>query len=568
MAERRPDHLVLVTDGRVTEGSALSVLAEQLRARGLQVSVLAVGGETVEPGLWLDEVEVNKEAALGESEMVVVRASARALPPGETRVRLLADGKVIDDWHTIEVPAHADPVELTALPDTKLEATFSAQGPAKLRVEIEHGALKDAREISVVVAERKLQVLLIDSRPRYEARYLREALKRDHTIVLHAYLGDGRWRRWQTEGPAALPLGPHDLKDYDAVIIGDVGPDQLPDPEANVEALARAVREQGLGLVWVPGETGATARFARSKAGAELLPVELPDETSLASGYRTGSPRRLERTPTAENERLLDSGGVAWWELPETLGGAPILLERVRKGAEVLMVDQEGAPVVVSRDYGAGRTILIAVDDTWRWRRNVGDRYLHRFHSQLLRYAAARRRQNPNGWRLVGQPHRAVPGELVTLQLLPSRSTTEPGADRAVARLVGPDGREQRVELQREENGFTAKLPAPGVGTWTIDLIDGPNPAETDPGELVVLTPTSEARDPRADRPALVELARATGGEVFNDAASLVAALPDKRQVREDVLPARGLWDNGWTFAALLALLAIEWSLRRVNRLP
>ncbi|HYE04942.1 MAG TPA: hypothetical protein VEL07_05395 [Planctomycetota bacterium] len=568
VGEERPDLLVIHSDGRVTDGSPLTVLAEQLRARGLQVSILAAGGEAIEPGLWIDEIDFNPEAALGESETFTVRASGRALPQGETVMRLLVDGaEVVRATTTIASPA--DQPAALGIGETRLETTFAKQGPVRLRIEVEHGTLKDARDLTVTVAERKLQVLLLEGRPRYESRYLREALKRDHTITLHAYLGDGRWRQWG-DGPADhVPLGANELKDYDVVVIGDLAPEQLPDPTANLETLERAVEEHGIGLIWLPGESGAIARFARTKLGAELIPVELPDETTMGAGYRTGAPRRLERTPTAENQRLLESGGTAWADLPQVLGGAPLLVERVTPGAEVLMVDQDGAPVVVALQHGAGRTMLIGVDDTWRWRRNVGDRYLHRFHSQLLRYVAGGRRQDPDSWRLNAAPRRAVPGELVTLSLIPARALADRGGDRAVVRLAVPDGRELRVELLREENGFAAQVPAPMVGTWAVELIDGPNPPGTEPGELVVMPPTGEVRDPRADRAALVELARATGsGDIYSDAKALVADLPDKRQVREDVLPARGLWDNAWTLAALVTLLAIDWAIRRWNRLP
>ncbi len=568
IGDERPDHLVLVSDGRVTDGSPLTVLAEQLRTRGLQVSILAVGGEAIEPGLWIDEIDFNKDAALGESEAFAVRVSGRALPQGETTMRLLVDGAEVDLAKTALQSPSDQPAAL-AIGEGRLETTFSKQGPVRLRIEVEHGALKDARDLTVTVAERKLQVLLLEGRPRYESRYLREALKRDHTITLHAYLGDGRWRQWG-DGPSDhVPLGANELKDYDVVVIGDLAPEQLPDPSANLETLARAVRDHGVGLIWLPGESGAIARFARTKVGADLIPAELPDEATMGAGYRTGAPRRLERTPLAASLRLLESGGTAWTELPQVLGGAPLVQERVRKGADVLMVDQDGAPVIVAREEGAGRTMLIGVDDTWRWRRNVGDRYLHRFYSQLLRFVAGGRRKDPDSWHLNTAPRRAVPGELVTLSLIPARTLADPGSDRAVVRLAGPDGRELRVELMREDKGFSAQVPAPMVGTWTVELIDGPNPPGTEPGELVVMPPTGEVRDPRADRAALVELARATGsGDIFSDAKALVAELPDKRQVREDVLPAHGLWDNGWTLAALVALLAIDWAIRRWNRLP
>jgi hypothetical protein len=41
-----------------------------------------------------------------------------------------------------------------------------------------------------------------------------------------------------------------------------------------------------------------------------------------------------------------------------------------------------------------------------RWRRGVGDRFLHRFHSQLLRFAAANHRGDRRSWRLAATKFR------------------------------------------------------------------------------------------------------------------------------------------------------------------
>ena len=563
----RYDLVLLVSDGRVTAGAGLEAAASALRAKDVPVLALASGGDAIEPGLWIDGLVVNESAALNEGEPVLVRLGGRALGDAPVTVRLLVDGKLLA---TKEVSAAggepADPAATRAF-EAALEAEYAKEGTAVLRVEAEQGALKDARELRIEVAERKLQVLILDSRPRYELRYLREALRRDHTIEVHAYLSEGkRWRRWSEKGPSDhLPLSAGEARDYDVILLGDLGPDAFSDEQQL--AIDGAVRKHASGLVWMLGETGATAGFTKTKLGA-LLPTRLPPAETIARGYLDNQPRRLSRTPGAEARRLFESGAVPWDRLPELLGGAPA--GEPLPGAEPLMQDQDGQPVVIARDYPPGRAVLIAVDDTWRWRRNVGDAYLQRFHGQLLRYAAAGRRHSAKTWRLVAQPRRAVPGEVVTLNLAPIGPPPENGPERAVATLTAADGTQQVVTLTAVPGGagFTARLPAPAVGSWRLAAIDGPNPREIEESELEVFPPASEVRDPRADRPALDALARGTGGRVFTDAKALVAALPDVRKDRIETLPPRGLWDNAWALAAVVALLAIEWGLRRVNRLP
>ncbi|MBA3683707.1 MAG: hypothetical protein H0W72_00445, partial [Planctomycetes bacterium] len=558
------DLLVLLSDGRVTAGPGLEALATQLRASGTDLAILPVGGEGIDARILIDQIVVNPAAALGEREPVTVRASVRGLGDGPVTIRVWVDGAKTDEIQA-DVPI-GEPGALLAL-EQRLEATFAKEGAATVRVDVEQGALKDSREMTVQVSQRKLQVLILDHRPRYEIRYLREALKRDHTIELSAWLCDGkRWRAWTSGGPTDhLPLTAAELRDYDAIVIGDIAPDTLTNEQ--MRNIVEAVKRRGTGLLWLPGELGATAGFAKTELG-QLIPTRLPDADRLAHGYLDNAAHRLRRTPAAEKNLLFESGAVPWDQLPPQLGagdlGEPV------PGAEVLMEDQDGKPMAVYKTYGvggSGRGVILAVDDTWRWRRNVGDAYLQRFHGQLLRFVG--RRSGARPWRIGVEPRRAIPGEVVKLSLTPlTAEAGEAAPDSATAILVGPGKREMLVHLLPDGGGFSARVPAPDAGQWRIGVADGPNPGDVEDGELDVFPPSSEVREPRADRPALEALARAAGGRLFPDAAALAAALPDIRKDRVETLPPRGLWDNAWAFAAIAVLLAIEWSLRRSYRLP
>jgi len=569
VAESRPDGLIIVSDGRVTTGSGLAALPSAWRGRDLAVAVLATGGDAVEPELLIDEVQVNRAVALGEREPVLVRLSSRALPPGPISVSL-----VVDDEKpvTTTIDAPGGDSATMASSEARLEANFAREGISKVKVVAEHGTgankLTAELAMSVTVSERKLRVLMLDQRPRYEVRYLREAFKRDKTITLHAYLAEGRWRRWgdgtdALVGPDRLPLTPSDLRDYDVIILGDLGPDTLRDTDlTNID---NAVRRGASGLVWLPGENGAIAGFATGKLGG-LLPVELPDAASISRGYLNGGGHTAHRTQAAALLGLLDAGDIEWERLPALLGASPVI--RAKPAAEVLVEDQRQQPLVVSGVYGAGRSLFIGVDDTWRWRRNVGDRYLHRFHSQLLRFVASGRRLGNHSWRLFANPRRAVSGEPLTLNLTPKGGREGSLPDNVTVRLTAAGGQEQLLRLNPEGGvGFAARVPAPAAGTWALEVASGLDPKSVESDQLVVLPPSDELRDPRIDRTALNALATGTGGRVHTDAKALVDALPDLSR-SESVSALTGWWDTWFALALIITLLAIDWSIRRVNRLP
>ena len=565
----KPDALVVVTDGRITDGASFNNLAEAWHSRSgsagaeLRLAILATGTAAVVPDLAIDELVINREAALNEREPVAVHLSHRGLPPGPLKVTVQVDD---EPAATSEVAQglSTDPAVM-ATSEARTEVVFSHEGPGRLTVTVEAGGRSAKQTVTVAVRERKLTILLLDQRPRYEVRYLREAFKRDKTVTLHSYLSENRWRRWGNEGPERLPLTTADLAAYDVVILGDLGPDAF--RAADLTALDNAVRKGGTGLVWLPGETGSTAGFVGQKLG-ELLPVELSDATTLGRGY-LGTPHALLRTDVAKRLGLLEPGETEWDQLPKLLGAAPVGV--VKPGGEILAQDQEGKPLVVTRAFGAGRSVFIGVDDTWRWRREVGDRFLHRFHSQLLRFAAANHRGDRRAWRLSSSPRRAAPGEPLLLSLAPLRTDAEI-PDKAVIRLA-PSGelagrREIIVPLVRDGDGFAARVAAPEPGSWDLQVVAGPDLTAVEDGDLLIVPPGAERRDPRADRAALDAWAAACGGAVYDSAAELVAHLPRDLRRSTSHTAVGGLWDTPWALALAVLLFALDWSLRRLNRLP
>ena len=129
-------------------------------------------------------------------------------------------------------------------------------------------------------------------------------------------------------------------------------------------------------------------------------------------------------------------------------------------------------------------------------------------------------------------------------------------------------GQEQLLRLNVEGGvGFAARIPAPAAGTWAMEVASGLDPQAVENDQLVVLPPSDELRDPRVDRAALNALAAGTGGKVFTDANVLVAALPDLSH-SESISALNGWWDTWWALAIIVTFLAIDWSIRRINRLP
>lgn len=560
------DLLVVLSDFRVTEGSALVVAAEALRRRDIPAWTLGVGSEDIDPELVLEEVDGAATLSLGERQPFTLRYAVRALDADQPLQLQVYDGEELVLEQSIALPDSADS-EQGSSGEERIEVVLDAEGDRELRFRLRQGDHESEVRRQVTVSTRRLQVLMLAHRPRYEMRYLQAALNRDYSVSVHTYLADGGWRRWSPAGPSELPLRPADLQDYDVIIIGDLAPSDLP-REAQA-ALVQHVRERGAGIVWVPGETGQTAAFQGEELGS-LLPVEFTGVDALARSYSQDGPLTLHRTRLAEELALLDPDDGEWQDLPRLRRIAGI--ERVRDISRVWMRDDHDRPAVISAQFGRGMGLLVAVDDTWRWRRNVGDRYLHRFYSQILRFASQDRASGDRPWRIEAAPYRTTPGESLRLSVMPRAGVADEGdilPAQVVVELESGDGRQRLVEVPRTSRGtgYSVPLAAPAAGTWRVRMIDGLPPDDVASGSLTVVPPGDEMRDPRFDHAAMLSLAEGTGGRWFRDPQSLAEALPNlaQEQMYERIIP---LWDRWWVLLLLVVVLAVEWSIRRASRLP
>jgi hypothetical protein len=261
-----------------------------------------------------------------------------------------------------------------------------------------------------------------------------------------------------------------------------------------------------------------------------------------------------------------------WDRAPALASIAP--LGDPRPGASVLAVTTgaggtERALVAVQR-YGEGRSMIFAGEAAWRWRMMLpaSDRSYDTFWRQSVRWLAVAAPDPVS----VTAPTGASVGDLVPIRILARGPSFEPLRDATVdVRVTGPDGRLQQVRAAREvgtdtDGRFVARYraDAPGVYRVAADARPGHNSAGGGTTSFLVGGADVEMTDPRLDDRLLQRIADVSGGRMIQPgesarlAEALQAAVPAATMaVRRD------LWHTGWSFAAIVALLAAEWLLRR-----
>ena len=366
--------VVVMSDGDWNLGQPPVNAATQLRMKGIPVFAIGVGSQTRLPDVAI--------ASLDAPTFGVVRKPMRIpfvirnwLPRDYevTATLTSSDGKEITRQLRIPAMSVIDDA-VTWQPDAIGDFTLTLNVPAH-----DSELLKDNNQRSVPVSIRQeaLKVLLVESFPRWEYRYLRNALERDPGVEVSCLLFHpgmskvGGGRGYLSEFPATLDQ----LSQYDVVFIGDVGVGDGQLTMQQCRSIKGLVQSQASGLIFMPGFRGNHFSLLSSEL-ADLYPV-LMDEAQLRGwGSRlpaqfelTESGRRSLLTKLAENET---ASADVWEALPGFQWYAPVL--RAKAGSEVLAVHKTESngvgrvPLLVTKTYGTGKVLFMGTDAAWRWR--------------------------------------------------------------------------------------------------------------------------------------------------------------------------------------------------------
>jgi hypothetical protein len=391
--------LVLLSDGDWNTGKNPLSAASSLGARGIPVFTLQAGSDAHLPDVEATALQVPAYSMVGERVAASFRIQNHLPREVRTQVTLSTPNGLLAERDVL-IPAQGE------LSET-LTFTPQEEGEMRLRLEvpIQEGEVNpenNAQEAQLSVRRETLKVLLLDTLPRWEIRYLRNALARDpgvdlRTVLLHPQLGAASGEGYLPEIPTRMEA----LQSYDVVFVGDIGLHKTDAPagagpgltEESAQLLRTLVEEQASGLVFLPGPEG-NQRSLRDSPLGELFPVELDvEKPGVGAGLSAPTAERqpgdaeghLELTLRGRSHWLTlltadpASNESVWRALPGFQWYAPVL--RARTGSEVLAVHDNQrtkhgrVPLLVTRNAGLGKVLYMGTDSAWRWRRGVEDTY-------------------------------------------------------------------------------------------------------------------------------------------------------------------------------------------------
>ncbi len=572
--------IVLATDGANNLGSQPRDVAAQLRETGVPLFIYGIG-ITAPRDIILANVFAPEISFARDEVEVKVRVRSQGLAGESTKVQLKLGEVLVAEAPVNFVGDGEQLITLRFTPDKVGEFDLTASIEAR-----DDETVKDnnSRTHHIRVIDAKIKVLLVEQSPRWEFRYLQAMLMRDRRIDLKTLLVEGDPAIARTEGSPYLesfPSRKEDLFKYDVILFGDVDPKSLTNQQ--LENLNEFVSRFGGAFVMVAGRRFAPHAY-RNTILERLLPVEFDSTLSAAAGSDAihDKPIRLELTARGKDSSMLrlsdkdDENAALWRKLPPVYWVAKVT--RAKPAAEVLLVDPDPVketrfgkmPVVAQQQYGLGQVLYIGTDNTWRWRKNVGDQYYTALWGQVSQRMALQRLMGASKrTQLSADRQNFVTGERVAIYARLYSVGFEPVQEPVVKGIYVQRGTEQPAEAQLkpvpEQPGlYRGEFIAPAAGFYKFHVEQDP---ETQL-DFNVTEPKFELGETAMNEPLLRDLAAATGGAFLReeDLHRLPALVGQKTERVRSGLEVE-IWSSPLYFLLILLVVTAEWAIRKLSYL-
>ncbi|HEX3967549.1 MAG TPA: glutamine amidotransferase [Edaphobacter sp.] len=566
--------VVLLSDGAENEGGINLDTIGALRNRRLPVHTVGFGKEQAGHDVEIDEVNVASRAMANSRMKAAVSFHQRGYANARATLEVRDGDKLL---------ASKD-VTLAADGTIQTEAVFFNAGTAGVkRMQFSVQQLAGEENLTnnttarlVSVSGDKRRILYVEGEPRWEYKFIRRAAEDDPGIQVVSMLRttENKIYRQGISDPKELadgfPVNAEDLFGYDGIIIGSVEAGYFTPKQQ--ELLREFVDKRGGGLLFLGGRFALADGGWGASSAAELLPTFLP------SGKNTfhRDPATAQLTAAGADSavtRLLDDpvkNVARWKKLPYMMdyqdAGTP------KPGATVLAEMNSGRsrlPLLVTQNYGRGRTAVMATSGTWRWQMNqpLGDPTHDLFWQQLLRWLAE---DSPGRVQASMSVQRLMDTGRVRLTATVRNKEYTPAPDaHVVAHAIGPEGSSTLVDLTPVPNNagtFQADWTAEKPGSYVVEVTAARGPEELGRDVLTFERTDGEAENfhTEQNRELLEKLSSETGGRYWK--AEELKRLPSEISYSEagiSVRDTKDLWNMPIVFLLLLGLISGEWLLRR-----
>jgi uncharacterized membrane protein len=569
--------IVLLSDGADNSGGIDLNTINEIRRHQIPVHTVGFGREQFAHDVELSDMQAPVKALSDSRLLAAITIRQRGYSGQKARLVLRDSGKVLASQ---EITLRRDGAQQTE----SLLFNSGQAGARNLEASIEPLAgeenLKNNRLTRVMnVDARRPRILYVEGEPRWEFKFIHRAIAyEDPSLRLMTILRttQNKIYRQGTDTPDELkdgfPTKVEDLFAFDGLIIGSVEANWF--TNAQQELIKEFVDRRGGGVLFLGGRFGLADGGYKQPPFDDILPVTLP---SSKMTYHPQTPAYVELTGAGRDSLICrlddnpDTNVQRWKKLPYVMNyqdpGTP------KRGALVLadsLPSSRGRlPLLITQNYGRGRTAVFATGGSWRWQMQepLGDKSHEMFWQQLLRWAVT----GTPGHVVASTPKSLLADDThVHFRAEVRDKTYLPSGDAHVeAHVMGPNNLNETIELRPDalESGvFAADWSADKEGSYLAEVVARRGDEEIGRDVLTFRREDGVAENFHAEqnRDLLEKLAQQTGGQYWRpDQTKKLGSEISYSEAGITVREVRDLWNMPFLFFALLLLWSAEWLLRR-----
>jgi len=566
--------VVLLTDGSDNSGGIDRETIAALRSRHIPVHTVGFGTEIVSPDVEMDDAVVAPRVAANSRLSAEVTFHQHGYD-GRKATLAVRDGDQLLSSREITFAGGGK------IQSEELIFNAGAAGAKSLQFSIdpqsdEKNRLNNSvtRPVNVESAQRR--ILYVEGEPRWEYKFIRRAEDDDKTVQIVSMLRttENKIYRQGVSDPKELadgfPTRAEDLFGYSGIIIGSVEAGYFTPVQQDL--VREFVDRRGGGLLWLGGHSSLADGVWSGSSLVDLLPVLLP--THKNTFHR--APAYAELTSVGADSlicRLADDPAAnlqRWKKLPYLMdyqeAGAP------KPGAAVLTEMRVGGtkyPMLITENYGRGRTAVLATSGTWRWQMSMplGDTSHQMFWQQLLRWLVA----DTPGHVVASTPNRNLLDDgRVHFSADVRDDQYQPAPDANVeAHVIGPGGISSTIPMSPVPDTpgtFQADWTADKAGSYVAEVTAERGTEELGRDVVTFLRADDVAENfhTEQNRDLLERLAQQTGGRYWRpgDLGKLAEEIPYS-EAGITMRETKELWSMPIVFLVILLARSAEWLLRR-----
>jgi uncharacterized membrane protein len=569
--------IVLLSDGGDNSGGISLETISAIRRQRIPVHTVGFGREHPDKDIEIVDAVVPARALPQSRLTAVVSLQSWGISGGKTRLVVRDSGKVLASQ---EVTLKSD----GQVQSETLVFNCGDAGPKTLEIGAEpvsgeDNTLNNKVTRLVDVESRKPRIFYFEGEPRWDYKFIGRALDDYEGIELARMLRttENKLLRQFPKGMGehdledGFPAKPEDLFQFQGLIIGSTTANYFTPTQQQL--IRDFVDRRGGGVLFLGGRASLSDGGYQNSPLADLIPTRLPEGRGTFHRDFTGQELtpagaqsvicRLDDDPVRNAEHWKRMPKMAsYQEVGDAKPGATVLLNSTPEGKRKF-------PLLVTENYGRGRTMLFATGGSWRWKMwtDHADKTFATFWQQIFRYLVT---DTP------GQVTSSTPKQVLSDDTrVPVRVEVRDKQYKPVtnanvqARFMGPDGSTATLELTPvplEEGIYGGEWVAEKPGSYVTEIIAGHEQEEIGRDTLTFRREdgVAEGFHTSQNRELLQKLSDQTGGRYYkpSDASKLSSDITYS-EAGITTRETRDLWDMPIVFLLAMAFRSGEWLLRR-----